>query len=83
VVSSDFNGDGKSDILWQNDNGQVAIWEMNATTVIAGAVIGNPGPSWEVIATGDFNGDGKSDILWQNDSGEVDIWEMNGTRSGR
>ena len=29
MVTSDFNGDGKSDILWQNDNGQVAIWELN------------------------------------------------------
>jgi hypothetical protein len=47
--------------------------------VIGGASLGNPGPSWHVIATGDFNGDGYSDILWQNDSGEVAIWEMNGT----
>ena len=73
MVSSDFNGDGKSDLLWQNDNGQVAIWELNGSTVIGSAILGNPGPSWEVIATGDFNGDGKSDILWQNDTGEVDI----------
>jgi len=79
VVTSDFNGDGKSDILWQNDNGQVAIWELNGTTVIGGGLVGNPGPSWEVIATGDFYGDGHSDILWQNDSGEVAIWELNGT----
>ena len=47
MVSSDFNGDGKSDLLWQNDSGQVAIWEMNGTTVIGAAAIGNPGPSWE------------------------------------
>ena len=26
---SDFNGDGHSDILWQNANGQAAIWAMN------------------------------------------------------
>jgi hypothetical protein len=58
MVSSDFNGDGKSDILWQNDNGQVAIWELNGTTLIGAAIIGNPGPSWDAIATGDFNGDG-------------------------
>ena len=54
MVSSDFNGDGKSDLLWQIDNGQVAIWEMNGTTVIGSATISNPGPSWEVIGTGDF-----------------------------
>ena len=27
--AGDFNGDGDSDILWQNTNGQVSIWEMN------------------------------------------------------
>jgi beta-glucanase (GH16 family) len=76
---SDFNGDGKSDILWQNTNGQASIWEMNGTNVIAGATGGaNPGPSWKAIGTGDFNGDGHADILWQNTSGQASIWEMNG-----
>ncbi len=31
----DFNGDGKSDILWRNTNGTVAIWEMNGGQVLA------------------------------------------------
>jgi len=79
TATSDFNGDGYSDILWQNTSGQVAIWEMKGTTVIGGGSLGNPGPSWHAIATGDFNGDGYSDILWQNIDGEVAIWEMNGT----
>ena len=52
---------------------------MNGTTVIGGASLGNPGPSWHAKGTGDFNGDGRADILWQNDSGEAAIWEMNGT----
>ena len=63
----DFNGAGHSDILWQNTNGQAAIWEMNGTNVIADPLVGaNPGPSWQAIGTGDFNDDGYSDILWQN-----------------
>ena len=32
VGAADYNGDGKSDILWQNDNGQASIWLMNGTT---------------------------------------------------
>ena len=52
---------------------------MNGTNVIGGGSLGNPGPSWQVIATGDFDGDRRSDILWQNTSGAVVIWEMNGT----
>jgi hypothetical protein len=80
VGTGDFNGDGHSDILWQNTNGQVAIWEMNGTNVIGMAVVGaNPGPSWQEVGTGNFNGDGHSDILFQNTSGQVAIWEMNGT----
>ncbi len=38
--------DGKSDILWQNSSGAVAIWEMNGTSAIAAAVIANRGPTW-------------------------------------
>ena len=77
---SDFNGDGYSDILWQNTNGQAAIWEMNGTNQIVGSNVGgNPGPSWKAIGTGDFNDDGHSDILCQNTNGQASIWEMNGT----
>jgi hypothetical protein len=78
-ATSDFNGDGFSDVLFQNTDGSVATWLMNGTTPIAQPLIGDPGPSWHAIATGDFNGDGYSDILWQNDNGQVAIWLMNGT----
>ena len=30
--AGDFNADSKADILWQNDNGQAAIWLMNGGT---------------------------------------------------
>jgi ELWxxDGT repeat protein len=82
VGTGDFNDDGHSDILWQNADGQAAIWEMNGTNQIAGGsqLVGpNPGPSWKVVGTGDFNDDGHSDILWQNADGQAAIWEMNGT----
>jgi VCBS repeat protein len=76
----DFNADGASDILWQNTNGQAAIWEMDGTNIIASPGLNpNPGPNWKAVGTGDFNGDGKSDILWQNTSGQAAIWEMDGT----
>ena len=58
IDAGDFNGDSQSDILWQNDNGQAAVWLMDGTTIIGGDVVGpNPGPSWHVIDAGDFNGD--------------------------
>jgi len=78
--AGDFNGNGKSDILWQNDNGQAAIWLMDGTTELSGAFVGgNPGPSWHVKGAEDFNGDGKSDIVWQNDNGQAQIWLLDGS----
>ena len=50
AVEKDYNGDGYSDILWQNTSGEVYIWEMNGTSVIGGGSLGNPGPSWHPIA---------------------------------
>jgi hypothetical protein len=84
VATGDFNGDGHGDILWQNDNGSVVDWLVNAsgTGLIGGTVLGNPGPSWHAVATGDFNGDGHSDILWQNDNGTVVDWLVNASGTG-
>jgi hypothetical protein len=49
--SGDFYGNGYSDILWQNTNGQAVVWEMDGTSVIGGGPVGsNPGPSWHLYA---------------------------------
>ena len=64
-----FNGDGKADILWQNDDGTAAVWLMNGATS-RGANVGQSRPRLaRSFAAADFNGDGKADILWQNDDG--------------
>jgi len=76
----DFDGDGRSDVLWQNDSGQAGLWLMNGATILSGPTVGgNPGTSWHVIGSGDFNGDGYADFLWQNDNGQAAIWLMNGS----
>jgi FG-GAP-like repeat len=77
----DFNGDGFSDVLFQNtNNGQSAIWEMDGSALVGGGTVSlNPGPTWVPIGTGDFNSDGYSDILWQSASGQAAIWNMNGS----
>ena len=50
--TGDYNGDNKSDILWQPDNGTPAIWPMNGMNFVAAAAAGsfNPGHDWHVIA---------------------------------
>ena len=76
----DFDGDSGSDILWQDDNGTAAMWLMDGpiTTFVGAVGPFNPGPSWEIKATGDFNGDGKADIIWQGDDGTASMWLMDG-----
>ncbi len=77
-VKNDFNGDKKSDILWRNNDGSVAVWQMNGATQTSGSTIANVTTDWKIAGTGDFGGDGKSDILWRNDNGSVALWQMNG-----
>jgi FG-GAP-like repeat/RTX calcium-binding nonapeptide repeat (4 copies) len=75
----DFNGDGKADILWQNDNGTPTVWLMDGQNLaVSGPLLANPGPAWHEKAAADFNGDGKADILWQNDNGTPTVWLMDG-----
>src|ERR1700733_8877766 len=72
----------KPTILWRATSGNVAIWEMNGTSVLNPntSFVGNvPTPQWSIVGTGDFNADAKGDLLWQDTSGNVAIWEMNGT----
>src|SRR6266496_312650 len=77
---ADFNGDGKSDILWQNSvTGERVIWLMNGTSLISSVSLGVVGTSWNIFGSEDFNRDLNSDILWQNSvTGERVIWLMNG-----
>jgi exo-beta-1,3-glucanase (GH17 family) len=80
-VPFDFNGDGRSDILWRNtDTGDVYLWEINALMVTNQGYLFQGLPLvWQVVGIGDFNGDGRADILWRDtDTGDVVIWEMNG-----
>jgi hypothetical protein len=71
---------GSNDILWQNANGQAAIWDLRGNTRVGGGPLSpNPGPSWRAVGTGDFNKDGHSDILWRNTDGQASIWEMDET----
>jgi hypothetical protein len=75
----DFNGDGKSDILWRDTSGNLAMWLMNGTTITSGVGLGNVPNNWTIMGQHDFNGDGYADILWTDTTGDVAIWLMNGS----
>jgi Lamin Tail Domain len=51
AIRNDFNNDGKSDVLWRNNDGRVAIWQMDGTTIAASPVLSiNPGTDWTIAA---------------------------------
>ena len=81
VGTGDFNGDAISDVLWRNDNGDVAIWLMNNAQVSSTQDFGIVPVAWSIVGTGDFNGDGISDVLWRLNTGLVAMWLMNGTQA--
>jgi hypothetical protein len=76
----DFNGDGKSDILWRATDGTLAMWLMNGTQPLQTASLGQIGTNWTVVGQRDFNGDGKHDPLWRATDGSLAMWLMNGTQ---
>ncbi|MFL6799899.1 MAG: G1 family glutamic endopeptidase [Xanthobacteraceae bacterium] len=79
VSQRDFNGDGFSDFLWRNTNGDVAMWLMLGNHPTSTALLGSVPSNWTVIGAGDYNGDSMADILWRDtNSGTVAIWFMNG-----
>ena len=75
--TADFNGDGRSDVLWRNVNGQLSSWlgSANGGLIDNGSVVNQfVSLDWKIAGTGDFNGDGRSDVLWRNDNGRLSQW---------
>src|SRR5262249_19910152 len=85
AVDFDPVSSGFSDLLWQNDNGAVAIWQMQGTTIVRQTDLPNPGSMWKVKAAKDFDGNSTADILFQHDNGQLALWFMtdNATRGGQ
>jgi hypothetical protein len=50
VQIGDYNGDGKSDILWKDGSGNLSIWFLNGSSISSTAGLGNIGTSWAVLS---------------------------------
>ena len=74
----DYDGDGKTDVLWRAADGSYQVSLMNGTTIAGTTALLAGGSGWEVVGKGDFNGDGKVDLVWKHASGAYGIWLMNG-----
>ena len=79
-VSSDLNGDGRTDIVWRNvKTGDVAVWLMNGGIIGSSGLLGGVPSDWQIVGVGDVNADSMADIVWRNTaSGAVAVWFLNG-----
>jgi hypothetical protein len=80
---ADFNRDGKSDILFQHEDGAVAVWEMDGLHMTKGSIVqaGQPeDPAWRVAAVADIDLDSNVDLIFQHEGVDstLGIWYMNG-----
>jgi len=71
-----------ADILWQNDNGALALWQMQGKVPVTFRALPNPGPAWHVVSDNDFDGNAADDILFQHDNGSLAIWTFTSSSTG-
>jgi hypothetical protein len=84
IGTGDFDGDSYLDLVWQHDDGRIAVWFMNGTTQRSGTLIDPPlvdDLQWRIRAVADLNHDGRADLIWRHQGdGRIAVWFMDGNR---
>lgn len=89
VGATDFDGNGKTDLAFQNPtvldvNGRSNVLAWNDFSAVNERTIRLVKPVWDVQAVGDLDGDGLGDLVWRyvaddpRDTGVSYIWFSNG-----
>src|SRR5258708_23122414 len=79
TATHDYNGDGKSDIVWRDTtSGVTAAWMMNGVQVLSSGGFGTVPNTWSIVGQRDFDSDGNYHLLWRDTSDNTAIWFLNG-----
>src|SRR5262249_36647891 len=76
VGTGDFNGDGRAEILWRADGGELLKSDAVGATLTSTS-LGVLSSAWHVVGTGDFFGDGKQEAVVSK-AGEYKLADLNG-----
>jgi hypothetical protein len=84
-LAPDFNGDGKTDILWRHQvSNRVVGWTMRGLNKLGGDYVTSGGtpitldPAAAVAGVGDLDGDGDGDLLVQTSTGTLEYHYLDG-----
>jgi hypothetical protein len=79
----DLNGDGRVDVLFQNDTGDVAVWQTNGNGAVSAITdLGQRPAGYLIDGTGNFNSTPGDDILLRSSGGTLAIWPTAGIATG-
>nr|WP_255436055.1 trypsin-like serine protease [Salinispora sp. H7-4] len=86
IITGDFNGDGRTDLIHQNAVGHLRIFPSTSDLTADNKLFTDSyivGSGWTTTAfpriiTGDFNGDGRTDLMRQNAAGYLRIFPSTG-----
>jgi hypothetical protein len=79
----DLNGEGRAEILFQNDTGDVAVWQTNSAGAVSAIIdLGQRPAGYLIDGTGNFNSTPGDDILLRSSGGTLAIWPTAGTAVG-
>lgn len=84
VATTDIDGDGNSDLVFQDiAAGVLEAWLMTPGNVRSSVQPVGPvltDTDWRAVGSGDFNSDGRVDLMLRHEtSGALSVWFLNGT----